>query len=116
MVSIPKISLNGLLPNVKKIKNSAKNIAGEIKGTGKYYKNNFQTGWQSGARFSQIKKHNQIRSCADRFIGGVSKTKIKKEHIPMILGGIGAITPIPGGSILCYGIGKIVTKILKGIK
>lgn len=116
MVRVPKVSRNYLVPNLKKVTNSAKNIAGEIKGTGKYYKNNFQTGWQEGARLSKIKKHNQVRSCADKFVGGLSKTKVKQEHIPMILGGIGTVTPVPGGSILGYGLGKLITKLLKYIR
>ncbi len=116
MVSVSKISRNYVVPNLKKMTNSAKNIAGEIKGTGKYYKNNFKTGWQTGTRLSKIKKHNQLRSCADKFVGGFSKTKVKQEHIPMILGGIGAVSPIPGGSIVGYGVGKLITKMLKAFK
>ena len=116
MVSVSKISRNYVVPNLKKMTNSAKNIAGEIKGTSKYYKNNFKTGWQSGARLSKIKKHNQVRAYADKFIGGFSKTKVKQEHIPTILGGIGAVSPVPGGSIVGYGLGKLITKVLKVFK
>lgn len=116
MVRVPNVSRNYLVPNLKKVTNSAKNIAGEIKVTGKYYKNNFQTGWQTGSRLSKIKKHNQFRSCADRFVGGLSKTKFKQEHIPMILGGIGTVTPVPAGTILGYGLGKMITKVLKHFK
>lgn len=116
MAKVPKVNFNSVTSNAYKVKKVASNITGEIKSTGHYYRGNFLYGWEAASRLSKIKKHNKLQSLICKLYGATSKTKIKNEHIPTILGGIGAVSPIPGGSILGYGIGKIVNKLIKYFK
>ena len=116
MSKIPKVNLNSVTSNAYKVKKVASNITGEIKSTGHYYRGNFLNGWESASRLSKIKKHNKLQSLVCKFWGGLSKTKVKNEHIPTNLGGIGAVSPIPGGSIVGYGLGKLISSIIKKIK
>ncbi len=105
-----------ILPSKQYIKSISSNITGDIKNTGKYYKGNFLYGWESASRLSRIKKYNSSKSFIYKIIGAISKTKVKNEHIPTILGGVGAISPLPGGTILGYGIGKVISKLIKSFK
>lgn len=116
MVKVSNFHLNNLKPNVKQVKKMASKITGEIKNTAVYYKGNFMTGWNTADRLSKIKKYNSAKRFFYKFYNAFAKTKIKNEHIPTILGSVGLATPLPGASLLGYGLGKIITSIIKKIK
>lgn len=110
MVSIPKINISS---NIKTIKKVAGTIPAEIKTTGKYYTSHAKDGWEIGTRLSKQKQLSKTQSFIAKIKGVFATTKIKQEHIPTILGGIGTVTPLPGGSIIGYGLGKVINKLIK---
>lgn len=81
-----------------------------------YYKNNAKSGWQMGKRLSDIKKYPATKSHLLKIYAACLKTKVRiKDLPPAILGAAGAITPIPGASIVGFSIGTIIPKIFKAI-
>lgn len=82
----------------------------------RYYKNNAKLGWQTGKRLSAIKKYRMPKSNWLKVYAACLKTKVRAKDLPpAILGAAGAITPIPGASIVGFGIGTIIPKIFKAI-
>ena len=112
MVSIRPV-VNVMNNGVKIAKKATKGVTNEVMTTKSHYKNNFKEGWEIGGRVARIKNQNKINTFFSKFINGIKKTSVKKEHLPGILGAIGLITPIPGGSILGYGIGKLFNTFKK---
>lgn len=113
MPTIPKINISG---TVRKAKQVASNIPHEIKATGQYYGDNFKDGWNAGSRLSKIKNSNKVKTFITKMFGALSKTKVKQEHVPTILGSIGLFTPIPGASVFGYTVGVILNKLIKLFK
>ncbi len=102
--------------NIQRAKQASRIVSCNVKNTAKYYNNNFSTGWQTGERLAKIRQYNSTKLLGTKIIGAISKTKIKQEHLPAILGGIGLITPVPGASLIGFGLGKLINKLSKFIK
>ncbi len=94
----------------------SKNIRGDLGSSIKHYKTNAQNGWQIGKRLSQVKHMSKYKSFYTKIYSSIAKTRFRKEDIPALMGGIGAISPLPGGTVLGYVIGKILHRCLKIFK
>lgn len=105
MVSIPKISI----PKYSQIK---QNIAT----TKKYYIQSAKNGWQEGKHIAQINHYGKPRTLYIKTKKSIANTVGKVEELPKVLTVIGACSPIPGGFVIGYGVGKAIELIAKGIK
>ncbi len=113
-----RISTNGkyFSKHMQRVKQAGVKVSYDVKNTIKYYNNNFNNGWQIGKRLGEIKHYNAPQKLGTKLLGAASKTKVKKEHLPALLGGIGLLTPLPGGSLLGFSIGKLINRLAKLIK
>ncbi len=105
-----------LTKHIQRAKRAGAAISEDVKKTVKYYNNNFNDGWRAGGRLGKIRQYNSTRCLGTKIIGAVSNTRVKKEHLPAILGGIGFMTPIPGASLIGFGLGKLINRVAKFIK
>lgn len=111
---VPRINVS---TSMKTIKNTAKNVSAEIKTTTSYYKTNAKQGWQNGKKLSKIRKYGKTKSFLTGLRGSVAKTKIRNQDIfPAVLAGLGTISPLPGGSIVGYQLGRLINKLFKFAK
>lgn len=113
MVSFPKVNVRTGIQTAKKTVGA---IQSEMKSTGRYYRDNAQVGWKMGKRLSNIKGYGNTKSFIAQLRGVIAKTNMRKEDIPIFLAGVGTVSPLPGGSVLGYGIGKAINHVLKMIK
>lgn len=81
-----------------------------------YYKYNFKNGWEAGGRVARLKGKKPLAALLTKVYGSLSKTKVRQEDIPAILGGVGLMTPIPAASIGGYVLGKLLNMFLKILK
>ena len=116
MLNIPKVTVGYVTKNIDKARQLSSNITSEIRSTGKYYYGNAALGWQTAGRLSDIKHFSSVKKLSLRIANTLSKTKVKQDHIPTILGGIGAISPVPGGCVIGYALGKFINWGVKLIK
>ena len=108
---VPRINVS---TSMKTIKNTAKAVSSDIKSTTKYYKSNAKQGWQTGKRLSEIRQYGKTRSFLTGISGSVAKTKIRNQDIfPAVLAGVGTVSPLPGGSIIGYQLGRLINKLFK---
>lgn len=90
--------------------NQMQNISREVTECGKNLHSGIKDGINLGQRFSSAKKINQPPQKTLACIAGIRrKTKIRKKDIAPLMGAVGTFTPIPGGTILGYCAGKILT-------
>ena len=116
MVNITKVTSNYVVKNVNRISHMSGSITGEMKNTGKYYYNTAMNAWQTAGRLSDIKHFSPTKKFVLKIANTLAKTKVKQEHLPTLLGGVGTFSPIPGGTILGYALGKAINSVTKFIK
>ena len=95
-------------------KTQSKALRSEFKDFVHYYKDNASVGWHDGKRLSQIRDYGKTKSYLVKLYAAISKTKIRAKDVPpAILGAAGAMTPIPGASLVGFGIGTAIPKVFK---
>ena len=99
------------------IKNTAKAISSDLKSTTRYYKANATQGWQTGKRLSEIRGYGKTKSFLIGLSGSVAKTKVRnKDILPAVFAGLGTVSPLPGGTIVGFQLGKLFNKLFKFAK
>lgn len=99
MVSVPKISVIKQNLALKK----------------QLYKQNIKMGWQEGKRIATENHYGKARTIYTETKKSIVKTATLKE-LPGVLTVAGACTPIPGGFVVGYILGKAIQLIAKGVK
>ena len=110
--NIRKTAIRG----VEQAKKLSSQVTTDVKTTAQYYKNNVQRGWEIGNRVAKVQNLNSGKAFYSKVKGAITRTKVKKEHLPAILGGVGFASPLPGGSVIGFGIGKAINYLSKYFK
>ena len=83
----------------------------------KTIKNTAKQGWQNGKKLSKIRKYGKTKSFLTGLRGSVAKTKIRNQDIfPAVFAGLGTVSPLPGGTIVGFQLGKLFNKLFKFAK
>lgn len=99
------------------IKNTAKAISSDINTTTRHYRANATQGWQNGKRLSEIRGYGKTKSFLTRLGGSIAKTKVRNQDIlPAVFAGLGTVSPLPGGTIVGFQLGKLFNKLFKFAK
>lgn len=83
----------------------------EVGSTLGYYSGAAKQGWLNGGRLADIRQLNSVVTFSTKIKGvgnKLKKTEFRKEDLPAILGSIGTVTPLPLGTFVRYGVGKLI--------
>lgn len=96
---------------------SSKNLSKVKKEVGSalgYYGGAVKQGWMNGERLADMRRLNSIGTFSTKVKGvgnKLKKTEFRTEDLPAILGSIGTVTPLPLGTFVGYGVGKLINII-----
>ena len=91
-------------------------VKNEMRGSVNFYRENAKYGWQQGKRLAQIKQYDKFQTTFLKLYASLLKTRVRAKDLPAIMGGLGAISPFPGGTIAGFISGKLIYGIIKKFK
>jgi len=77
------------------------------------FKNRLVNNYKIGKRLSERKGYSTIPTVTGSII---KKTKIGSSEMPPLIAVIGMLSPLPGGTVIGYFIGKLIAKFAKFCK
>ncbi len=99
--------------SVKSLSRGARSVTKEISATKSYLSTSAKNGWACGQRLSNIKGLTPVEGFYTKTKGAIRQTKVRKQDLPALGGLIGTISPFPGGTVIGYGIGKLLQFLKK---
>lgn len=101
---IKNVSMHCIIPQSTK---TVKNIVGVVKTQQRQLTQGIKDGIEQGRRLSLLQQRGTIKTAQAKFMG------IKRALPPELwYGFLGAISPLPGGTVIGIGVGRLI-KILK---
>lgn len=102
-----------VLSSYKGISSGVKTVSKDISSTKSYLLDNARSGWSYGRQVSKKKDLSTVEGLYTKTKFAVKQTKLRKQDLPAVAGLIGAFSPIPGGSLIGYGLGKLIQFLRK---